>query len=382
MGGHLVALAAFLVRPHPPSLAALVVVLDPQVNHRRDAREGVPPTTRHFVDRVPVLIGGFDVTLVYVQRWAPLGAFAGFLNTYTPLLRRLPHAVIRFCTPDERVVERAARMCHRRFGSGPSEVTTTADAKGDLDRLREELQRFSADRWNVWYQRWCVDGDQAVAPNVPSPSDPPRTSPIEFVEERLPHSYPLFRAIDDVPRLPIERGAERLATPPGRCRAPSGVPSGVPFVRRLRIGARKLRPVRHFVSRTAREGPHSSRAGEGGSDPPVERPRPLAPALGRHPPGVAPSLALSEWSSAKFRAAALSIDLSIDLSISLSISLSIDLSIRHHIADSIHLLLHLERGQGRRLVNEVVRVRGYDSEHGRYLTETRYQRHARRSSAA
>jgi len=49
-------------------------------------------------------------------------------------------------------------------------------------------------------------------------------------------------------------------------------------------------------------------------------------------------------------------------------------AIRHHIADSIHLLLHLERDHGRRLVNEVVRVRGYDGEHDRFLTETRYRR--------
>ena len=139
-------------------------------------------------------------------------------------------------------------------------------------------------------------------------------------------------------------------------------------------GARKLRPVRHFVSRAAREEPDSSRAGEGESDPPVERPRPLALAPVRHPPGVAPSLALSAWWSARFRAAALSIDL--------SISLSIDLSIRHHIADAIHLFPHLERDRGRRLVNEVLRVRGYDKEHVRYLTETRYQRATGRSTAA
>jgi hypothetical protein len=55
----------------------------------------------------------------------------------------------------------------------------------------------------------------------------------------------------------------------------------------------------------------------------------------------------------------------------LSISVSIDVSTRHHIADSIYLLLHLERDRGRRLVNEGVRVRGYDREHDRYLTETR-----------
>jgi hypothetical protein len=62
--------------------------------------------------------------------------------------------------------------------------------------------------------------------------------------------------------------------------------------------------------------------------------------------------------------------------------LSIDLSIRHHIADSIHLFLPLERDRGRRLVNEVVRVRGYDREHNRYLTETRYQRAGSTSTAA
>jgi hypothetical protein len=62
--------------------------------------------------------------------------------------------------------------------------------------------------------------------------------------------------------------------------------------------------------------------------------------------------------------------------------LSIDLSVRHHIADSVHLLLHLERDRGRRLMNEVVRVRGYDSEQDRYLTETRYQRAGSKSTAA
>jgi hypothetical protein len=62
---------------------------------------------------------------------------------------------------------------------------------GDLDRLREDLQLVSGDRWNAWYQRWCVDGDQAVAPNVPSLLEPSRTSPNECVDERLRHAYPL-----------------------------------------------------------------------------------------------------------------------------------------------------------------------------------------------
>jgi Flp pilus assembly CpaF family ATPase len=49
-------------------------------------------------------------------------------------------------------------------------------------------------------------------------------------------------------------------------------------------------------------------------------------------------------------------------------------AIRHHIADSIHLVLHIERNHGRREVTEVLRVRGYDSDHDAYLTEARYRR--------
>jgi hypothetical protein len=70
------------------------------------------------------------------------------------------------------------------------------------------------------------------------------------------------------------------------------------------------------------------------------------------------------------------------LSFDLSISLSIDLSFCLHIADAIHLFPHLERDRGRRLVNEVLRVRAYDKEHVRYLTETRYQRAGSTSAAA
>jgi pilus assembly protein CpaF len=44
-------------------------------------------------------------------------------------------------------------------------------------------------------------------------------------------------------------------------------------------------------------------------------------------------------------------------------------AIRHQIADSLHLLLHLERQGGRRLATELLRLRGYDGEHDRYQLE-------------
>jgi pilus assembly protein CpaF len=53
-------------------------------------------------------------------------------------------------------------------------------------------------------------------------------------------------------------------------------------------------------------------------------------------------------------------------------------AIRHHIADSIHLVLHIERTHGRREVTEVLRVQGYDNDHDTYLTDTCYRRDAAR----
>ena len=113
---------------------------------------------------------------------------------YQPTRLAMHPALIR---PGDPVVRRDA-LLHFEARRGSESRAFHTFSQGDLDRLRGELQRFSGDWWDAWYQPWCVDGDQAVAPTVPSPSDPPRTSPIEFVEERLPHSYPLFGGIDDV----------------------------------------------------------------------------------------------------------------------------------------------------------------------------------------
>lgn len=44
-------------------------------------------------------------------------------------------------------------------------------------------------------------------------------------------------------------------------------------------------------------------------------------------------------------------------------------AVRRHIADSLHLLLHLERRAGRRVATELVRLTGYDMERDRYEVE-------------
>ena len=40
------------------------------------------------------------------------------------------------------------------------------------------------------------------------------------------------------------------------------------------------------------------------------------------------------------------------------------------VVDGIHLVLHMTRREGRRFVEEAIRVRGYDAATGRWVTET------------
>jgi hypothetical protein len=149
--------------------------------------------------------GSDRVTFAYVPGGSTLGAFAAFPRDDDALFRRLGQSRIRYCSTSPDVARKARGLCYRRYQTTglamhpaltrPGDPVVRRDAslhfeprrrfearafhtfnQGDLDRLREDLRRFSGDRWNAWYQRWCVDGDQAVAPNAPSPSDPPRTS--------------------------------------------------------------------------------------------------------------------------------------------------------------------------------------------------------------
>jgi pilus assembly protein CpaF len=49
-------------------------------------------------------------------------------------------------------------------------------------------------------------------------------------------------------------------------------------------------------------------------------------------------------------------------------------AIRHQIADSVHLLLHLERQHGRRIITELMRIDHYDPTHDRYQLQTLFSR--------
>ena len=182
-------------------------------------------TARYFVDRVPIqrTAGSDRVTFVYVPGWSTLGAFAAFLRDYDALFRRLGQSRIRFCSTSADMARRASALCRRMYqpadlARSPSVDPVTRRAalahfearrrfesrafhtfsQGDLDRLREDLLRFSGAWWDAWYQRWGVEGDRAATPDVPPSPAPSGRSPIEFVEERLRHMYPLFGGLDAV----------------------------------------------------------------------------------------------------------------------------------------------------------------------------------------
>ena len=57
-------------------------------------------------------------------------------------------------------------------------------------------------------------------------------------------------------------------------------------------------------------------------------------------------------------------------------------AIRHQIGDSVHLLLHLERRHGLRIVTELLRLKQYDSGHDRFQLETLFSRDTNAAEAA
>lgn len=181
-------------------------------------RPGVAPTIRHFVDRVPILVGGDTTTFVYVPGWAPLGVFAAFLNAYTLLLQQVPRSRVLFCTADAGVVDRARRMCERRFAA--RETGSSADVRQEVlahfqarqrfelrqfrsftdterDQLRRDLERFSGPAYEQWYTQWRLDGDAAPAPDA-SQTQPRRgQADVQFVPFVLHERYPFVGRIQE-----------------------------------------------------------------------------------------------------------------------------------------------------------------------------------------
>lgn len=160
-----------------------------------------------------------SVTFVYVSGWCPLGEFAAFLNAYALLLRHLPLARVPLCMAHNGVVDRARRICERRFGS--RSVAALDDAETgrvfahfearrrfemrrfrtftpqDLGQLRADLDRFSGRMYEDWYERWRVDGEAAVPPIEPVGADERMAPGVQFVPHVLPYRYPFTDRIEE-----------------------------------------------------------------------------------------------------------------------------------------------------------------------------------------
>ncbi len=191
-----------------------VLEVPPEVLPRRPLGPVLPGGERArwcFADRVPVLVGPDGPTFVYVQGWAPLGAFAAFLNAYTPLFSQVPCCRVLFCTADTAVLERAERMCLRRFGAasnaGPDalrqEVLTHFEARRRFEarqfgsftdeeraRLRRDLQRFGGPRYERWYDEWRLHGAAAAPSSGPPLGGAPGRPDVQFVPFVLSERYP------------------------------------------------------------------------------------------------------------------------------------------------------------------------------------------------
>jgi hypothetical protein len=185
----------------------------------RSSKPGAPDTIRYFADRVPILLGGERTTFVYVLGWAPLGAFAAFLNSYTGLLRRLPQSRVLFCTADENVVSRARRMCERRFGAVATEtqarewrrdVMTHFGARRrfearqfrsftqpELDQLRRDLERYAGPEYEAWYRAWLVQGEEAEPPAFIEQGDRGAAPSVQFTPHILRERYPFIGRVKE-----------------------------------------------------------------------------------------------------------------------------------------------------------------------------------------
>ena len=178
-------------------------------------RSGVPPTRRYFVDRTPVLHGADRTTFVYVPGWAPLAAFASFLNAYDVLLRRVPRCQLLFCTADLALTARASRMWERRFG-GLRELTDVPDrgtilahfrarerfearqfssfTDEERAQLRRDLVRFSGPGYEQWYATFLAEGDTARPPEPFARRTDAGGPDVTFVPYLLTDNYPFLGA--------------------------------------------------------------------------------------------------------------------------------------------------------------------------------------------
>ncbi len=183
------------------------------------SRPGRASTTRYFVDKAPIFVYPPlpDVTVVYLQGWSEvLAGFEAFVSQYRPLLTALAHARVIFATNHPHLAPAVPplwdRLWRNHSGTLPAAALRAADLlthfqarrrmeqrdwdwfePRDLDRLRDDLQRFDTPAIQALYTRWCADGDGALDGLDTQECAPAVVLP-QLTVEVLPFRYPLFPA--------------------------------------------------------------------------------------------------------------------------------------------------------------------------------------------
>jgi hypothetical protein len=157
---------------------------------RYASRKNDELTLRWFVDKPPIFMSGADETVHFCfvdPGFHTADSFASFLRNYRPVCARLTRFELIYITEASHAAERASRMFKRFFSRDktPPEDPLVADLlryfgdrrehevnglsgfdKQRLDRYREDRKRFSAERYQRFFDAWKLRGEAVLAAAV------------------------------------------------------------------------------------------------------------------------------------------------------------------------------------------------------------------------
>ena len=166
-----------------------------------------PPTTRYFVEKLPIGVGPSSfVTLTYIANAVrTTDGFESFLGSHATLLARLPAVKVVYVSCGSDWGQRAQAVFTRRYAA-PNEPLfanlsahfkarqrlETGDITGlsapEMSQLRSDLAKFRGPFYDRLYHEWQSN-----------PAREPATSSVPSVAiHHLPYTYSLLRADREV----------------------------------------------------------------------------------------------------------------------------------------------------------------------------------------
>jgi hypothetical protein len=140
--------------------------------HRGDR----PIAARCFIETLPIFRRPNDPTVFFAYPWPEqtAAAFRTFLRWHIPLIEALPHATVLLLVSPQRATQ--TEPCHRVFNEMTHATllryfrNRAAWDRGEYAsfppervwQLRQDEQRYAADRYQTLYRRWQIEGDPAT----------------------------------------------------------------------------------------------------------------------------------------------------------------------------------------------------------------------------